>query len=218
MSQQSTRFKAVIFDLDGVITDTARFHYLAWKRTADAVGAPFDEAFNEHLKGVDRMGSLDLILARAPRSFTADEKLQLADAKNRHYQELVATMTPDDLLPGALRALEEVRGAGLKIGLASVSKNAFTVLDRLGIRDRFDDVVDAATIANSKPHPEIFLTAAAHLGVAPADCLGVEDAAAGVASIKDAGMRAVGVGDAQVLARADYIIGSLREFRLADYE
>jgi beta-phosphoglucomutase len=213
-----TRFKAVIFDLDGVITDTARFHYLAWKRLADAVGAPFDEAFNEHLKGVDRMGSLELILARAPRAFTAQEKAALADAKNRHYQELVATMTPDDLLPGALRALEEVRAAGLRTGLASVSKNAFTVLDRLGIRGRFDDVVDAVTIANSKPHPEIFLTAARHLGVAPGDCLGVEDAAAGVASIKDAGMRAVGVGDAQVLARADYIIPSLREFRLADYE
>lgn len=213
----SSRFKAVIFDLDGVITDTARFHYLAWKRLADSVGAPFDEAFNEHLKGVDRMGSLELILARAPRAFTAQEKLALADAKNRHYQELVATMTPDDLLPGALRALEEVRAAGLKIGLASVSKNAFTVLDRLGIRGRFDDVVDAATIANSKPHPEIFLTAASHLGVAPADCLGVEDAAAGVASIKDAGMRAVGVGDAQVLARADYVIPSMERFRLADY-
>jgi beta-phosphoglucomutase len=217
MNPHLTRFKAVIFDLDGVITDTARFHYLAWKLLADSVGAPFDEAFNEHLKGVDRMGSLELILARAPRTFTAQEKLQLADAKNRHYQELVATMTPDDLLPGALRALEEVRAAGLKIGLASVSKNAFTVLDRLGIRGRFDDVVDAATIANSKPHPEIFLTAASHLGVAPADCLGVEDAAAGVASIKDAGMIAVGVGDPQVLARADYIIPAMDRFRLADY-
>ena len=116
--------------------------------------------------------------------------------RTAHYQELVATMTPDDLLPGALRALEVgARARASKIGLASVSKNAFTVLDRLGIRDRFDDVVDAARIANSKPHPEIFLTAASHLGVDPADCLGVEDAAAGVASIKDAGMFAVGVGD-----------------------
>ena len=213
----STRFKAVIFDLDGVITDTAHYHYLAWKRLADSVDAPFDEAFNEQLKGVDRMGSLELILARAPRTYAPGEKRALADAKNRHYQELIATMTPDDLLPGALRALEVVRNAGLRIGLASVSKNAFTVLDRLGIRHRFDDVVDAATIANSKPHPEIFLTAASHLGVDPAGCLGVEDAAAGVASIKDAGMIAVGVGDAQVLARADYIIPSMERFRLADY-
>ena len=212
-----TRFKAVIFDLDGVITDTAHYHYLAWKRTADSIGAPFDEAFNEQLKGVDRMGSLRLILARAPRSFSEEEQLALADAKNRHYQELIATMTPRDLLPGALAALEAVRAAGLRIGLASVSKNAFTVLDRLGIRDRFDDVVDADTIRNSKPHPEIFLTAAEHLGVAPADCLGVEDAAAGVAAIKDAGMVAVGVGSPDVLHRADRVIRSMEEFDLSAY-
>ena len=213
----TTRFKAVIFDLDGVITDTAHYHYLAWKRLADSVDAPFDAAFNEQLKGVDRMGSLDLILARAPRTYTPEEKRALADAKNTHYQELIATMTPDDLLPGALRALEEVRAAGLHIGLASVSRNAFTVLDRLGIRDRFDDVVDAATIVNGKPHPEISLTAAAHLGVEPRDCLGVEDAAAGVASIKDAGMVAVGVGNPEVLYRADRVIPSMEAFRLEDY-
>ncbi|TFW29665.1 beta-phosphoglucomutase [Massilia arenosa] len=212
-----SRFKAVIFDLDGVITDTAHYHYLAWKRLAESEGVPFDEAFNEHLKGVDRMGSLDLILARGSRSYTQDEKLALADTKNRHYQQLIATMTPDDLLPGALRALEEVRAAGLKTGLASVSKNAFTVLDRLGIRDRFDYVVDAARIANSKPHPEIFLTAAQNLGVAPGDCLGVEDAVAGVASIKDAGMYAVGVGSPEVLTRADRVIPSLQKFSLQDY-
>jgi beta-phosphoglucomutase len=217
MTRAANKYKAVIFDLDGVITDTAHYHYLAWKRTADSVGAPFDEAFNEQLKGVDRMGSLRLILARAPRSYSEEEQLALADAKNRHYQELIATMTPEDLLPGALRALEEVRTAGLRIGLASVSKNAFTVLDRLGIRDRFDDVVDAATIRNSKPHPEIFLTAAEHLGVAPEDCLGVEDAAAGVAAIKDAGMFAVGVGSPEVLYRADRVIPSMQAFRLADY-
>jgi beta-phosphoglucomutase len=213
----STRFKAVIFDLDGVITDTAHYHYLAWKRLADSVDAPFDEAFNEQLKGVDRMGSLELILARAPRTYTPEDKRELADKKNTHYQELIATMTPDDLLPGALRALEEVRAAGLPIGLASVSRNAFTVLDRLGIRDRFDDVVDAATVVNGKPDPEIFLTAAAHLGVDPRDCLGVEDAVAGVASIKDAGMFAVGVGSPDVLRRADRVIPSMAAFRLEDY-
>ena len=210
-------YQAVIFDLDGVITDTAHYHYLAWKRLAESQGIPFDEAFNEELKGVDRMGSLALILARGSRGYTQEEKLALADAKNRHYQELIATMTPQDLLPGALEALEAVRAAGLKTGLASVSKNAFTVLDRLGIRERFDTVVDAARIANSKPHPEIFLTAAAQLGLAPRDCLGVEDAVAGVASIKDAGMVAVGVGSPEVLRRADYVIPSMREFRLGDY-
>lgn len=212
-----SKFKAVIFDLDGVITDTAHYHYLAWKRLADSLGIPFDEAFNEHLKGVDRMGSLDLILANDARSCSQAEKLALADAKNRHYQELISTMTPDDLLPGALAALESVRAAGLKTGLASVSKNAFTVLDRLGIRDRFDTVADAALIANSKPHPEIFLTAARQLGVDPSDCLGVEDAVAGVESIKRAGMFALGVGKPEILTQADRVIASMEEFRLTDY-
>ncbi|MES2127504.1 MAG: beta-phosphoglucomutase, partial [Pseudomonadota bacterium] len=167
-----SRFKAVIFDLDGVITDTAHYHFLAWKALADSLGIAFDAEANEHLKGIDRMGSLELILGEQAARYTAQDKLAMADAKNVHYQQLVASMTPADLLPGALDALAEVRAAGLKTGLASVSKNAFAVLERLGIRDCFDDVVDAATIARGKPDPEIFLTAARHLGVAPADCPG----------------------------------------------
>jgi beta-phosphoglucomutase len=210
-------FKAVIFDLDGVITDTAHYHYLAWKALAESEGVHFDHAFNEHLKGVDRMGSLNLILAGSPKTYSMDDKLALAERKNRQYVELIASMSQADLLPGALDALASVRAAGLKIGLASVSKNAFTVLERLGIRDRFDYVVDAALIGNSKPHPEIFLNAAAALDVAPADCLGVEDAVAGVASIKAAGMFALGVGSPQVLTQADRVIPSLLEFRLGDY-
>lgn len=211
------RYRAVIFDLDGVITDTAHYHYLAWKRLAQSQGVPFDEHFNEQLKGVDRMGSLELILAQSDRAYSTQEKLLLAGSKNDHYQELIATMTPAELLPGALHALEQVRARGLFVGLASVSRNAFTVLDRLGIRDRFDHVVDASLVANSKPHPEIFLTAAAALGVAPGDCLGVEDAVAGVASIKAAGMRALGVGNPQVLTQADTVIPSLAQFNLDDY-
>jgi beta-phosphoglucomutase len=212
-----SRFKAVIFDLDGVITDTAHYHYLAWKRLAESLGVGFDEEFNEQLKGIDRMGSLDLILGEAARSYSAQQKLALADSKNGHYQELISTMSRADLLPGAVAALDAVRAAGMKTGLASVSKNAFAVLDRLGIRDRFDDVVDAALLANSKPHPEIFLTAARHLGVAPGDCLGVEDAVAGVASIKAAGMYALGIGDPAVLTAADRVIAGLDHFSLDDY-
>ena len=214
---RSHQFKAVIFDLDGVITDTAHYHYLAWKALAESEGVHFDHAFNENLKGVDRMGSLNLILAGSSKTYSMEQKLALADRKNRQYVELIATMSAADLLPGALEALAAVRAAGLKIGLASVSKNAFTVLDRLGIRDRFDYVVDAALIANSKPHPEIFLNAAASLGVAPEDCLGVEDAVAGVASIKSAGMYALGIGSPEVLTQADRVIPSLSEFRLEDY-
>ncbi|MCE3607625.1 beta-phosphoglucomutase [Massilia sp. P8910] len=212
-----SRFKAVIFDLDGVITDTAHYHYLAWKRLAESEGVHFDEAFNEQLKGIDRMGSLNLILAGAARSYSDEQKLALADAKNRHYQELIATMSAADLLPGAVEALAAVRAAGLRIGLASVSKNAFTVLERLGIRERFDYVVDAALIANSKPHPEIFLTAARELGVTPGDCLGVEDAVAGVASIQSAGMWALGIGSPDVLTQADRVIPALDRFKLEDY-
>jgi beta-phosphoglucomutase len=212
-----SRFKAVIFDLDGVITDTAHYHYLAWKRLAESLGVRFDQAFNEQLKGIDRMGSLELILGGASAGYSAQQKLVLADSKNGHYQQLIATMSQADLLPGAVAALDAVRAAGLKIGLASVSKNAFSVLDRLGIRDRFDDVVDASLLANSKPHPEIFLTAARHLGVAPADCLGVEDAVAGVASIKAAGMFALGIGEPAVLTEADMVIAGLDHFRLDDY-
>lgn len=212
----TSRFKAVIFDLDGVITDTAHYHFQAWRKLAESQGVPFDAAFNEKLKGVDRMGSLELILAQSPRSYTLEEKFALADAKNEHYKELIAGITPADLLPGALDALSSVRQAGLKTALASVSKNAFTVLDKLGIRDAFDDVVDANLIKHGKPHPEIFLTAAAHLGVHPADCLGVEDAVAGVASIKSAGMVALGVGERAILQNADKVIPDLRYFRLQD--
>jgi beta-phosphoglucomutase len=214
-----SRFKAVIFDLDGVITDTAHYHYLAWKELAESQGVHFDHEFNERLKGIDRMGSLDLILASAARQrqYTPEEKLALADTKNKHYQELISTMSSKDLLPGAVEALDTVRRAGLRIGLASVSKNAFTVLERLGITDKFDYVVDAATIARGKPDPEIFLKAARELGVAPADCLGVEDAVAGVTAIKKAGMFALGIGHPFVLTEADVVITSLKEFNLAAY-
>ena len=210
-------YQAVIFDLDGVITDTARYHYVAWKRLSESQGVAFDEAFNETLKGIDRATSLDLILAQAGRTYTLEEKQVLSDQKNVEYVKLVEEMSAKDLLPGALQALESVRAAGLKIGLASVSKNAFMVLERLGITDKFDYVVDARTIARGKPDPEIFLKAAAELGVAPADCLGVEDAVAGVASIKYAGMFAVGIGQASVLTQADDVIDSLAQFDLSRY-
>ena len=209
-----SRFKAVIFDLDGVITDTAHYHYLAWKQLAESEGVAFDEAFNEQLKGIDRAGSLDLILAASGKSYSSGRKQALSDLKNRHYQSLIAHMSAADLLPGAVDALIAVREAGLRIALASVSRNAFAVLDRLGIRSRFDHVVDAALIANSKPDPEIFLTAARALGVAPAECLGVEDAVAGVAAIKSAGMLALGIGQPEVLTQADLVIPGLDHFSL----
>lgn len=201
--------RALVFDLDGVLTDTARAHYLAWKAMADELGVSFDEAANEALKGVDRMGSLALILARGAREYDEAERAALAEAKNARYLRLIADATQDDLLPGARDALERARAAGLPMALASASRNAPGLIQRLGIARFFDAVVDPATIARGKPDPAIFLAAATELGVAPSACMGVEDSRAGVEAIKAAGMSALGVGDPAVLDRADAVVPDL---------
>jgi beta-phosphoglucomutase len=201
--------KAVIFDLDGVIADTAVVHDAAWKKLAGEIGITFDESMGERLKGVDRRGSLDILLETAGRPYSEDEKVALAARKNDYYRERIEHFGPDDLLPGARKAVESARSAGLKVGLASASRNAPLLLQRLGIADLFDHVVDAGRISRSKPDPEIFLAAANALGVAPEECLGVEDAAAGIASIHAAGMRAVGIGHAQVLAGAEMVLPNI---------
>ena len=204
--------KAVIFDLDGVLADTAVLHRAAWQQLATEIDAPFDEAIAERMKGVDRMGSLEILLERAPRRYGDEEKAELAARKNARYVELIDRLDPRHLLPGARAAVESVRAAGLKTALASASRNAPQLLARLGIAGLFDYVVDANRIARSKPDPEIFLAAAAGLGLAPADCLGVEDAAAGIASIHAAGMAAVGIGQAEALAEADVLLSNIAAF------
>jgi beta-phosphoglucomutase len=211
-----SRFAAVIFDLDGVLTDTARFHYLAWKKMASGLGITIDEAFNETLKGIDRMTSLDLILQHGKVQLPLAEKERLAHQKNEHYKELTASMTRKDLLPGALERLDELRKLGVKISLASASKSAPAILEALGISGYFDSVANPALVAQGKPAPDIFLLAAAPLGVRPEECLGVEDAEAGVAAIKAAGMQALGVGDPKVLAAADHVVPGLDTFQFAE--
>lgn len=207
---------AVAFDLDGVLTDTARAHYRAWRRLADTLGLPFDEAANEALKGVDRMASLALILGDRP-GYDAARRAALAATKNDWYLAEVAGFGPGDLLPGARDALDRCRAAGLKLALASASRNAPRLLDALGIAGLFDAVVDPAGLAAGKPAPDIFLAAAAAVGAAPARTLGVEDSVAGIAAILAAGMPALGIGDAAVLAGADRVIGAIGDFALADY-
>ncbi len=212
-----TNLQALIFDLDGVLTDTAHYHFIAWRKLAQDLGIVFDESFNEKLKGVDRIGSLRLILQAGHCELPIAKIEKLAEEKNQHYCQLIARMTPADLLPGALDALLTARANGLRVGLASASRNAFSVLDRLGITDLFDTVVDANHVVHGKPDPEIFLRAAQALGCAPAQCLGVEDSLAGLQAIRAAGMRSLGIGDPQILGDADRVIGGLDQFRLADY-
>ena len=209
--------RAFIFDLDGVITDTAPLHFRAWRDLAASLGIDFDEAFNEQLKGVSRMDSLALILARGPRRYTPPEMLAMAERKNAQYVRLIDTVTPTDLLPGALAALAAARAAGFRVGLASASKNAASVLVRLGIGAAFDHVVDASRIARSKPDPEVFLAAAHALGVEPVNCVGIEDAVAGVEAARAAGMFTLGIGDPRVLTQADQVMPDLRGFIPSNY-
>ena len=210
------KIEAVIFDLDGVITDTAEYHYLAWKQLGEELGIPFDREFNETLKGVSRMASLERILELGSQQndFTACEKEALATKKNSHYVELISNITPADILPGIEQLLKHLRAAGYKVAMASASKNAFTVTKSLGLTSYFDHIVDAATVANSKPNPEVFLKAAAALGVAPAVCIGIEDAAAGVAAINDAGMFSIAIGTDAGLNHARIVLDSTEKLTI----
>lgn len=208
--------KAVIFDLDGVITDSAKYHYLAWKRLAEELGIPFDEEYNEKLKGVSRMESLNLILERGQKkeAYSAQEKEEMADKKNTYYKKYIECMTPDDILPGIREFLSELKTADIKTGVASVSQNAYAILERLGLFDSFDYVADAGKISRAKPYPDIFLSVADALGVDPVCCVGVEDAETGIQAIKAAGMKAVGVGTPERMAEADLILSGTNQLSL----
>jgi beta-phosphoglucomutase len=199
------RWQAAIFDLDGVLADSAVLHYAAWKRLADDLSIPFDPAANEPLKGVDRMRSLRLLLARGGRSASEAEMLAMADTKNLYYRDLIETVTPGDLLPGVEPLLAQASAAALALAVASASRNAAALLQKLGIADRFDFVADAGAIANPKPAPDIFLACAHALAVEPARCIGFEDAAAGIEAILAARMLAIGIGDPLALAGAHRI-------------
>jgi beta-phosphoglucomutase len=201
-------FRAAIFDLDGVLVDSARLHFVAWKRIADELGIAFDEHDNEALKGVDRMGSLDHILALGNVSLDLPAREELAARKNGYYLDALATMSDADILPGATALLAGARAVGLSLGVASASRNATMVLERAGLLASIDFVADAAKVARSKPAPDIFLACAAGLGVAPTACVGFEDAAAGVTAIKAADMVAIGIGDTAILAEADLVFAS----------
>lgn len=201
--------KACIFDLDGVLVDTAHYHFLAWERLAAELGFEFTIHDNEALKGVSRMASLDILLSKGNIIVDANKKVEFAERKNRWYVEYIERMNQNDLLPGVEQFLNECRERGLKLGLGSASKNAKTILTLTQLIDKLDVVVDGTCITSAKPDPEVFLLAAQQLGVEPKQCVVFEDAVAGVEAAKRAGMYCVGVGNPEILKDADIVVPSL---------
>lgn len=190
------KYKAVIFDLDGVICFTDKYHYQAWKALADEEGIYFDEQINNRLRGVSRMESLEIILERAHKTYTDDEKNAMATKKNEIYKELLVQMSPADLSEDVAEALKRLKEGGVMIAVGSSSKNARTILNQIGLGDAFDKISDGNNISNSKPDPEVFQKAAEMLGLEPKDCLVVEDAKAGIAAANAGGFDCAGIGEA----------------------
>jgi len=204
-----TTVKAVIFDLDGVLVDTAIYHFQAWHRLATSLGYSFSVADNEQLKGVSRVESLELILKWAGLEKSEQEKEQLLVQKNQWYLTLIEQLNPEQLLSGSLDLLNKLREKHILIALGSASKNALNILQKTGIVDYFDALIDGNVVSASKPDPEVFLKGAAALGVAPPYCLVLEDAQAGIDAAKAANMQVIGVGEADNLKGADDIVANL---------
>lgn len=202
------KYKAVIFDLDGVICFTDKYHYLAWKKIADDMGIYFDETINNRLRGVSRMESLEIILEKYDKSLSLNEKQELAEKKNKFYVKLLAQMTEKDLSSEVKNTLDALRAKGVKLAIGSSSKNAKFILERLGLRDYFDVISDGTNISKSKPNPEVFLKAAEFLHINPEECLVVEDAKAGIQAAKSGGFDSAGLGEAAESGDATYAMSS----------
>ena len=209
------RPKAIIFDLDGVLTDTSEYHYKAWKQLADEEGIPLTRQENDdNLRGVSRRESLMYIIRG--RNYSEAQIQEMMGRKNRYYIEMMESMTPKDLVAGGRELLKEIREAGIKVAIASASKNCRTVLKLLDIMSYLDGIADGNSVVNSKPAPDIFVYAAGLVQVNTPDCLGVEDADAGIEAIKTAGMQALGIGPEERFHRADKVLPTLASLHLAD--
>lgn len=212
-------YTAFLFDLDGVIVDTAKYHFMAWHELAKALGFEFTERDNERLKGVSRMDSLEILLSVGHIShLKEDEKIQLATTKNQRYLEYVLAMGPEEILPGVKEFLAETRQAGIRVALGSASKNATLILNRLGLTPLFDAIVDGNHITAAKPDPQVFLRGADALGARPQECIVFEDAEAGIEAAHRAGMLAIGVGNSEVKPVADFFIEGFEGMTLNDLE
>lgn len=203
------KIEGFLLDLDGVIAETSELHFLAWSNLAASLGIALDKAFNEQLKGIGRMESLERILTFANRSeqYSQEEKTRLTEEKNIQYVKLLERMAPEDTLPGIRTFLTDARADGVKLAVASASKNAPTILRALELLDSVDFIADAGR-ARSKPCPDIFLAAATGIGLTPSVCVGIEDAAAGIQAIHAAGMKAVGIGSVKYLNEAELVLHS----------
>lgn len=210
------KLRACIFDLDGVIVDTAKYHYLAWKRLADGWGFDFTKEHNEKLKGVSRVRSLEILLEIGGLSLGEKAKEDAARLKNEWYVEYIDAMDQREILPGVHRFLEELDQARVPFSLGSASKNAMRILRRIGLHERFAAVIDGTKVEKAKPDPEVFLLAAAELGVEAENCVVFEDAEAGVEAANRAGMASVGIGDPRVLGSADLVIPGLESTHWSD--
>lgn len=184
---------AIIFDLDGVICSTDRYHYLAWKELADSLGIPFDEQVNQKLRGISRTDSLEIVLGQHRSEYTPQEKLVLAEKKNEIYKRYLSTMSPGDLPEDVRQALQTLRRRGYLLAIGSSSKNTRQILNQLGLGNFFDAVADGTQITRSKPNPEVFLLAASLLGVSPENAIVIEDAESGIRAAKAGGFRAIGI-------------------------
>ena len=206
--------KGCIFDLDGVIVDTAKYHYMAWRRLAKELGFVFTAEDNEALKGVSRLASLDILLSKGGISVSDREKEMLAARKNGWYVEFISGMTPDEILPGSIELLKALRREGILTAIGSASKNAGTILRGIKIIDMFDVVIDGNKIHKAKPDPEVFLKGAGEMNLPPSCCVVFEDAQAGIEAAIAGGMKCVGVGSPERLGRADMVIPDLREITI----
>jgi beta-phosphoglucomutase len=213
-----TTIKACLFDLDGVLVDTAGFHYLAWKRMANVLGCDFNEHDNEQLKGVSRDRSLEIILEIGRVHLDEADKKKYAEMKNQWYLESVLQMSPKDVLPGVIDFLTDLRKAGIKTALGSASKNAMLILERIGMVSYFDAIIDGLKASQAKPHPEVFLMGAEALDVAPSECVVFEDAQAGIEAAINAGMHCIGVGSPDSLKKADFVIASFKDMSIEKFQ
>jgi len=205
---------ACIFDLDGVVVDTAKYHYLAWKRLANELGFDFTAHDNERLKGVSRMDSLNILLEIGGLTFSDEEKLAFAEKKNQWYTQYIDTMTPEEVLPGVIEFFRLIKSKGIKMALGSASKNAGYILEKTQLSEWFDVVIDGTKTSKAKPDPEVFLLGAKGLNKLPTECVVFEDAEAGVEAALNAGMLCVGIGSPEVLGKANLVIPGLHAMTL----